>query len=51
MEDKNVLNNEETENKQQLQEDELNKVNGGIIAIRRPSGDKQPGQSNDGNLV
>ena len=51
MEDKKIVNNEEPENKEQkLREDELNKVSGGGIAIRS-SGDKQPGQPNDGNLL
>ena len=51
MEEKKVLNNEELENKEQkLREDELNKVSGGGIVIR-PTGDKQPIQPDDGNLL
>ena len=51
MEDKKIINNEELENKEQkLNEDALNKVSGGGIALR-PSGDKQPIQPDNGNLL
>lgn len=51
MEEKKVLNNEELENKEQkLNEDALNKVSSGGIVIR-PSGDKQPTQPADDNLL
>ena len=51
MEDKKVLNDEAPENREQkLREEELNQVSGGGIAIR-PSGNKQPKQPGDGNLL
>lgn len=51
MEEKRALAFEESENKEQkLQEEKLNQVSGGGIAIR-PSGNNQPRQSDDGNLL
>lgn len=48
---KKILNDEELENKEQkLQEEELKQVSGGGIAIR-PSGNNQPQQPSDGNLL